>query len=118
MVAGPTTLSAMLNSLQIGFKTLQIQKGAAEIEKTLGIVKGEFGKFEDILTKAYKKITQAGNDIETLVGTRTRAINRSLREIQTYSGDDSQILLSVTTEDATEDGTEDDSAIQFELDDE
>ena len=88
VVTGPTTLSAMLNSLQIGFKTLQIQKGAADIEKTLGAVKREFENFEGVLNKAHQKITQAGSDIETLVGTRTRAINRSLRDVQVYAGDD------------------------------
>ncbi|MCL2634652.1 MAG: DNA recombination protein RmuC [Oscillospiraceae bacterium] len=84
VITGPTTLAAMLNSLQVGFKTLQIQKGAAEIEKTLGMVKKEFDTFEAALVKAQSRITQAGNEIETLVGTRTRAINRSLREVQVY----------------------------------
>lgn len=84
IVTGPTTLSAMLNSLQVGFKTLQIQKGAAEIEKTLGSVKKEFETFETVLNKAHEKITQAGNELDTLVGRRTRAINRSLKEIQIY----------------------------------
>ena len=95
VITGPTTLSAMLNSLQIGFKTMQIQRGAADIEKTLGAVKREFENFEGVLNKAHQKITQAGNDIETLVGTRTRAINRSLREVQTYSGDDSRRLIGI-----------------------
>ena len=94
VVTGPSTLSAMLSSLQIGFKTLQIQKGAAEIERTLGIVKKEFENFEGVLNKAHSRITQAGSDLETLIGTRTRAISRSLREVQTYTGDDAgQILL-------------------------
>jgi len=93
VVAGPTTLSAMLNSMQLGFKTLQLQKGAADIEKTLGAVKKEFGTFETVLTKAHQKITQAGNDIETLVGVRTRAINRSLRDVQMYTED--EVLLEV-----------------------
>ena len=95
IITGPTTLSAMLNSLQIGFKTLQIQKGAAEIELMLGAVKKEFESFESVLTKAHDKITQAGNEIETLVGRRTRAINRSLRGVQTYTGEDAQTLLGI-----------------------
>jgi len=95
IITGPSTLSAMLNSLQIGFKTLQIQKGAAEIERTLGAVKKEFESFEGVLTKAHDKITQAGNEIETLVGRRTRAINRSLRGVQTYTGEDAQSLLGI-----------------------
>ena len=96
IVTGPSTLSAMLNSLQIGFKTLQIQKGAAEIERMLGAVKKEFDSFEVVLTKARDKVRQAGNDLDTLAGVRTRAINRSLREVQTYTGEDSQTLLGIS----------------------
>ncbi|MDR1068522.1 MAG: DNA recombination protein RmuC [Clostridiales Family XIII bacterium] len=95
LVAGPTTFAALLNSLQVGFKTLQIQKGAAEIETTLGAVKKEFENFEGILKKAHTKITQAGDDIEKLVGVRTRAINRRLRDVQTYDGEDGPALLGI-----------------------
>jgi DNA recombination protein RmuC len=95
IVTGPTTLSAMLNSLQVGFKTLQIQKGAANIEKTLGVVKREFDNFEGVLKKAQNRITQAGTEIESLIGTRTRAINRSLNKVQIYSGEDGQELLGL-----------------------
>jgi len=98
IITGPSTLSAMLNSLQIGFKTLQIQRGATEIERTLGAVKKEFENFEGVLNKAHDKITQAGNEIETLVGRRTRAINRSLRGVQTYTGEDAQALLGMAEE--------------------
>ena len=92
VITGPSTLSAMLNSLQIGFKTLQIQKGAADIERTLGAVKKEFENFEGVLNKARDRISQAGNELDTLVGTRTRAINRSLRSVQIYTGEDAQAL--------------------------
>ena len=95
LVTGPSTLSAMLNSLQIGFKTLQIQKGAAEIERMLGAVKKEFESFEAVLSKARDKVRQAGNELDTLAGTRTRAINRSLREVQTYTGEDVQTMLGI-----------------------
>ncbi|MCL2190301.1 MAG: DNA recombination protein RmuC [Defluviitaleaceae bacterium] len=101
IITGPTTFSAMLGSLQLGFKTLQIQKGAADIEKTLGAVKKEFANFETVLTKAQQKITQAGNDLEMLVGTRSRAISRSLRDVQVYTGDDAPRLLGITEDDAT-----------------
>jgi DNA recombination protein RmuC len=94
IITGPTTFSAMLNSLQLGFKTLQIQRGAADIEKTLGAVKKEFGKFEDVLKKAHQRINQAGAELENLVGTRTNAINRSLRDVQTYTGEEN--LLGIT----------------------
>ena len=106
IVAGPSTFSAMLNSLQMGFKTLQIQKGAADIEKILGAVKKEFGNFEDVLNKAHQRITQAGNEIETLVGTRTRAINRSLKDVQTYTGADTPRLLNFDDPDLLEPDTD------------
>ena len=99
IIAGPTTFSAMLNSLQLGFKTLQIQKGAADIEKTLGAVKKEFGKFEDVLKKAHQRITQAGTEIENLVGTRTNAINRSLRDVQVYNGEENVLGITDRGED-------------------
>ena len=95
LVTGPSTLSAMLNSLQVGFKTLQIQKGAADIERMLGAVKREFENFETVLNKARDRVRQAGNELDTLAGTRTRAINRSLREVQTYTGDDAQTILGI-----------------------
>jgi len=98
VIAGPTTLSAMLNSLQLGFKTLQIQKGASDIEKTLGAVKKEFGNFEQVLSKAHQRITQAGSEIENLVGRRTRAINRSLNDVQMYTGNDSRQILGIVDE--------------------
>jgi DNA recombination protein RmuC len=99
LVSGPTTLSALINSLQVGFKTLRIQRGAAEIEKTLGSVKKEFEAFEAILKKAHEKIVQAGGEIDKLVGTRTRAINRTLRSVQAYSAEDAPGLAG-----ALEDG--------------
>ena len=98
IVAGPSTFSAMLNSLQMGFKTLQIQKGAADIENILGAVKKEFGNFEKVLNKANERIKQAGEEIDTLVGTRTRAINRSLKNVQTYTGADTPRLLNFEDE--------------------
>ncbi|MCL2527345.1 MAG: DNA recombination protein RmuC [Defluviitaleaceae bacterium] len=98
ILTGPTTFSAMLNSLQMGFKTLQIQKSAADIEKVLGAVKKEFGNFEEILTKAHKRITEAGTEIDKLVGVRARAINRSLRDVQTYTGGDGPLMLGITEE--------------------
>ena len=95
IVTGPSTLSAMLNSLQLGFKTLQIQKGAADIERMLGVVKKEFESFEVVLTKARDRVRQAGSELDTLAGVRTRAINRSLREVQTYTGENSHTLLGI-----------------------
>jgi len=93
MIAGPVTFSAFLNSLQVGFKTLQIQKNAVEIEKTLGAVKLEFENFAGVLDKTQKKIGEASQELEKLVGTRTNKINSSLKNIQVYTGDDVTKLL-------------------------
>ena len=82
VVTGPTTLAAMLNSLQMGFKTLAIQKRSGEVWKILGEVKTEFGKFGDLILKAQKKLTEANTDLDTLVGTRTRVIQRKLKDIE------------------------------------
>ena len=112
IITGPSTLSAMLNSMQIGFKTLQIQKGAAVIEKTLGAVKKEFESFEGVLTKARNRIRQAGDELDMLSGTRSRAIHRSLREVQVYTGDEKVLLdeqlsiESIIDDEVGEDGSE------------
>ncbi len=82
VVSGPTTLAAFLNSLQMGFRTLAIQKRSSEVWQLLGSVKREFGKFGDILKKAQKNINVAGRDLENLIGTRTRAIERTLRDVE------------------------------------
>ncbi|MBV5337906.1 MAG: DNA recombination protein RmuC, partial [Deltaproteobacteria bacterium] len=82
IITGPTTLAAILNSLQMGFKTLAIQQRSSEVWQILGEVKTEFGKFGGILEKAQKKITEAGNEIDNLVGSRTRAIERKLKKVQ------------------------------------
>ncbi len=81
MVAGPTTLAALLNSLQMGFRTLAIEKRSAEVWNLLGAVRTEFSKFGTILDKTRKKLVEAGNHID-LAATRTRAIERKLRDVQ------------------------------------
>lgn len=81
MVAGPTTLAALLNSLQMGFRTLAIEKRSAEVWNLLGAVRTEFSKFGVILDKTRKKLVEAGNHID-LAATRTRAIERKLRDVQ------------------------------------
>ncbi|MCL1894964.1 MAG: DNA recombination protein RmuC [Clostridiales bacterium] len=85
MLAGPMTLSALLSSLLVGFKTLQIQKGAVEIQQTLEKAKTEFGKFGSVLVNAQNRIKKTGEELDTLVGTRTRMINRALKNVQTYN---------------------------------
>ncbi|HZV80875.1 MAG TPA: DNA recombination protein RmuC [Geobacteraceae bacterium] len=81
VVAGPTTLAALLNSLQLGFRTLAIEKRSSEVWQLLGAVKGEFGKFGDILEKTKKKLDEASSSIES-AAVRTRAIERKLRTVQ------------------------------------
>ena len=100
-IAGPTTMAALLNSLQMGFKTLAIQKRSSEVWDTLAHVKNEFGKFEDVLTKAQNKLNQANRDLEELVGTRTKQINRRLRNVATLpEGEDSIFELSDSSSEA------------------
>lgn len=84
VVTGPTTLAAMLNSLQMGFKTLAIQKRSSEVWKVLASVKKEFSTFGGVLEKAQKKINEANNEIENLVGTRTRMMQSKLRNVEQF----------------------------------
>lgn len=92
-VAGPSTMAALLNSLQMGFRTLAIQKRSNEVWKVLGEVKTEFGKFEDVMVKMQSHLQQTSNDLESLMGTRTRAINRKLRSVQEMDAPEGQQLL-------------------------
>ena len=93
IVAGPSTLSALLNSLSVGFKTLNIQKSADHISKTLASVKTEFGKFGGILVKAQKHLQHASGNIDDLLNRRTTAIERTLRHIELSEGEPALDLL-------------------------
>jgi DNA recombination protein RmuC len=98
VICGPTTLAAFLNSLQMGFRTLAIEKRSSEVWKILAMVRKEFNSFGDVLDKAQDKIKKAGEDIEKLVGTRTRAIQRSLRGVEELpAGDLPQLSISDDT---------------------
>jgi len=81
VVTGPTTLAALLNSLQMGFRTLAVEKRSSEVWQLLGMVKTEFGKFGDVLAKTKKKLQEAGHTIDK-AEIRTRAIARKLRKVQ------------------------------------
>ncbi len=81
VVAGPTTMAALLNSLQMGFRTLAIQKRSSEVWQVLGGVKAEFDTFGQALAQAQNRINQASNELEKLVGVRTRQIQRKLRAV-------------------------------------
>jgi DNA recombination protein RmuC len=99
VVTGPTTLAAILNSLQMGFRTLAIQKRSGEVWKVLGAVKKEFENFGGMLEKAHKEITKAGDTIEELRGKRTRAITRKLKEVEALPSKESREMLPEITSD-------------------
>lgn len=98
VVAGPSTLSALLNSLSVGFKTLNIQKSADDISKVLGSIKLEFNKFAGILVKAQKHLQHASGNIDDLLTRRTNAIERTLRQIELSDEDLHIDLLDVPEE--------------------
>ena len=95
IVTGPTTLGAILNSLQMGFRTLAIQKRTSEVWGVLGAVKTEFGKFGGMLEKVQKNLQSAGDQLEEVMGKRTRAIERKLRQVEALPVEDSSKMLSL-----------------------
>ncbi len=99
-IAGPTTMAAVLNSLQMGFRTLAIQKRSGEVWQVLGAVKTEFDKFESVIKSAQNRLEQANDELDKLVGVRTRQIQRRLKGVTSLSDGDAARLLSeaATTE--------------------
>jgi DNA recombination protein RmuC len=81
IVTGPTTLAAILNSLQMGFRTMALQQRSSEVWNILAGVKAEFGKFSGLMEKAQKNIQLASSQMDELIGKRTRAITRKLQDI-------------------------------------
>lgn len=98
-ITGPTTLIALLNSLQMGFKTLAIERHSSEVWKVLGAVKTEFSKFETVLNAAQSKLNQASSEIDKLVGTRTRQINRKLESVEKLSHDQAYEYIAPSKDD-------------------
>ena len=94
-VAGPSTMAALLNALQMGFRTLAIQQRSGEVWQVLGAVKTEFEKFGAGLQQMQRHLTQTGNDLEELIGTRSRAINRKLASVQQLEPTDAVRLLEL-----------------------
>lgn len=92
-VCGPSTFSALLNALQMGFKTLIIQKKSAEIFKLLGAIKTEFNNFADALEKTQIKMDQAGKELNSLVGVRTRAIRKKLKDVEELDENETKSIL-------------------------
>jgi len=95
-ITGPTTLSALLNSLQMGFRTLAIEKRSSEVWDLLGAVKTEFGQFGTILEKTKKKLDEASNVIDS-AGVRTRAIERKLRQVQEMPAAETKLIMDNDT---------------------
>ena len=95
-IAGPSTMAAMLNSLQMGFRTLAIQKKSGEVWKILEAAKKEFVTFETVLNNTRNRLRQADEELDKLIGTRTRAINRKLRTVSELDAEeDSAEVLEI-----------------------
>ena len=94
-VAGPSTMAALLNSLQMGFKTLAIQKRSGEVWHLLGAVKTEFDKFGQGLAKMQQRLRQTDEELDQLIGVRSRAISRKLRSVQSLDEASASALLEI-----------------------
>ena len=98
IVTGPTTLAAILNSLQIGFKTLAIQKRSSEVWQVLGAVKKEFENFGGLMQKAQKNIQTGLDQLDDVMGKRTKAIQRKLRSVESLSEEEAKLMLPELTD--------------------
>jgi DNA recombination protein RmuC len=97
VMAGPTTLAALLSSLRMGFQTLAIEQQAVEVWRVLGAVKHEFGKFGDVLAKVKRQLDTAGRTIDE-TGVRTRAMERKLRQVEELPGEHAELVLGLPAE--------------------
>ncbi len=102
IVTGPTTLSAILHSLQMGFRTLAIQQRSSEVWDVLGAVKTEFKRFGDVLGKTQRKLSDAHDELEKLIGTRTRMMLSKLRSVEELPADEATALLDAAPEDESD----------------
>jgi DNA recombination protein RmuC len=105
-VTGPTTLSALLNSLQMGFRTLAVQKRSSEVWNVLGAVKTEFSKFSEQLGRVQKQLNTASGSLETLRNTRTNQIERKLRTVETLDGLESKDVLELPEDEGLDEPNE------------
>jgi DNA recombination protein RmuC len=101
-VTGPTTLSALLNSLQMGFRTLAVQKRSSEVWDILKAVKFEFKEFSGVLTKVHKQLNTASGTLETLRTTRTNVMERKLKDVETFTALESKEILELPDSNETE----------------
>lgn len=97
-IAGPSTMAALLNSLQMGFRSFAIQKRSSEVWRVLGAVKTEFQKFGTVLASSRKRLQQVDDDLEQLIGTRTRAITRNLRAVEQMDERGASLVLGALPE--------------------
>ena len=112
-VVGPSNLVAFLSSLQMGFRTLAVQRRSNEVWRILGAVKNEFSTFEKVLRKAQNQLSQASSNIDNLVGTRTRQIQRKLKNVEELPNSSTHEVLGI------EEGDEEvDEGVDDELSDE
>ncbi len=101
-IAGPSTMAALLNSIQMGFKTLAVQKRSAEVWKILGSVKNEFEKFNTVLINTQNRLNQANDELDKLVGVRTRQIQRKLSSVETNNIPIDSVAQSIIATDTAE----------------
>jgi len=97
VAVGPTTISAILNSLQLGFRTLAIQQRSNEVWKILGAIKTDFARFGDLLDKTQKKLQEASNTIED-ASHRSRQIQKKLKSVEELPIEESSVILELTDE--------------------
>jgi DNA recombination protein RmuC len=112
-ISGPTTMAAILNSLQMGFQTLTIQKHSSEVWNILGAVKTEFDKFAGVLELTKKQLENAHDRLENLVGVRTRQIQKKLRRVEQLPETQSRQMLELTDWDSEDEGDEKDDDVQL-----
>ena len=98
-IAGPSIMAALLNSLQMGFRSVAIQKRSGEVWKVLSAVKTEFGRFEEVLSHTQKQLVKANEDLDKLIGVRTRQIRSSLRRVTEMPQDQARLYLPLESED-------------------
>jgi DNA recombination protein RmuC len=98
IITGPTTLSAILSTISFGYKTMAMEQRSGEIKRTLSAVRTEFNKFGDVLKKAKDKIDKASEDIDELVGARTRKIQSKLKSFDELPTSEVKLILETNTE--------------------
>jgi len=113
-IAGPSIMAALLNSLQMGFRSVAIQKRSGEVWKVLSAVKTEFGRFEEVLAHTQKQLVKANEDLDKLIGVRTRQIRSSLRRVTEMPEGESKLYFPIDSEDVFAESSAYDNGTQTE----